>query len=55
MSVHKKRADLRAKHKDPINFTCGVCGQVHKFDKENPYICPNKKDEEEGEDGGSDD
>ena len=25
---------------DPINFTCGRCRYVHKFEKENPYFCP---------------
>ena len=39
MSEHKKRADQRGEHNNPINFTCGVCKQVHSFDEKNPYEC----------------
>jgi len=45
MSVHKERADERAKHTDPINYTCGKCGKVHEFDAKAPYICPEVKDD----------
>ena len=34
------RAEKRAERNNPINFTCGVCAQVHPFDSENPYDCP---------------
>lgn len=40
MSEHSKRADLRAKNSDPINYTCGKCKQVYAFEKDNPYKCP---------------
>jgi len=39
MPVHKDRAKKRAEHSNPINYTCGECRQVHKFDKKHPYIC----------------
>ena len=34
-----KRKENKMAHKDPINFTCGLCRQVHAFDSENPYKC----------------
>lgn len=43
MTKHKERAEERAKNKDPINFTCGLCRQVHPFDAESPYGCPVEK------------
>jgi len=48
VSSHKQRQAHRAKYLDPINYTCGECRQVHKFDKEKPYECPNKKEVEDG-------
>lgn len=40
MSTQRKmRAEVRAESNDPINYTCGVCHQVHKFDKDKPFIC----------------
>lgn len=38
MSRHKERAEERAKHSDPINFTCGGCRKVIEYDKD--YVCP---------------
>ena len=26
---------------DPINYTCGICRRVHKFDSKLPYVCEN--------------
>lgn len=40
----KKRAEVREAGNDPVNYTCGVCKQVHKFNPDKPYIC-----EKEGE------
>jgi len=40
MSEHKKRAELRAENKDPINYMCGGCKKVVEFDKKKPYVCP---------------
>ena len=37
MAEHSKRAKERAKHKNPINFTCGICKQVHRYNK--GYLC----------------
>lgn len=37
MSEHKRRARLRAENNNPINFTCGVCKNVVKFQKD--YVC----------------
>ena len=39
MTIRKDRALKRAEHSDPINYTCGICRRVHRFDKANPYIC----------------
>ncbi len=39
------RKEARAKHSDPINFTCGVCGKVHPFDKDSPYDCTEGEDD----------
>lgn len=39
MSSHGDRSEKRAKHSDPINYTCGACRKVHKFDRNNPYVC----------------
>ena len=33
------RREKRAMYSEPINFTCGVCKQVHSFDEKNPYEC----------------
>jgi len=38
-SQRKMRAEKRAQSTNPINFTCGECFQVHKFDSEYPYKC----------------
>lgn len=43
--MRKKRAEERAKHSDPINYTCGVCKQVHPFDPEKPYECSKEEQE----------
>lgn len=43
------RAARRKKQVDsenPINFTCGECHQVHPYDSENPYACPDKEEED---------
>jgi len=46
MSTQRKlRAEKRQKQEAPINYTCGHCAQVHKYDKEKPYKCPNIKKE----------
>lgn len=34
------RAEKRESQKNPTNFTCGVCRQVHKFNK--GYLCENE-------------
>lgn len=42
MSTQRKmRAEKRAAMKDPKNYTCGECHQVHKFDSKHPYECAN--------------
>ena len=41
MSEHTKRAEERAKNKDPINFTCGVCKKIHPF-VDDQYECPDE-------------
>jgi len=48
-SQRKIRADKRATYGDPINFTCGICHQVHKFNSDKPYDCTHGEviDEEE--------
>jgi len=38
-SQRKARAEARVASTDPINFTCGVCKQVHAFDSKDPYKC----------------
>ena len=38
------RKEVTAKHQDPLNFTCGVCKQVHKF-KDNRYLCDLKEND----------
>jgi len=35
----QNRKDRGAEHQDPINFTCGICKQVHRFNVEMPYQC----------------
>ena len=35
----KEKKELIAKHNPPINFTCGGCKRVQKFDSKNPYFC----------------
>jgi len=47
MSEHSKRAKKRAEGEDPINFTCGKCMQVHKFNE--GYLCDFDSVEEEAE------
>ena len=41
--ARKERQETRAQHKDPINYTCGECRRVHKFNSKKPYICEDKK------------
>lgn len=36
----KERRVKLAEHNDPINYTCGICRQVHVFDAEKPFVCP---------------
>lgn len=36
---NRERKKVRAENTDPINFTCGVCRQVHQYI--NSYDCPN--------------
>jgi len=43
MSQHKNRAEKRAEQKDPINFTCGICKQVHKY--EGSYECSQQSEQ----------
>jgi len=50
-SVHQDRKEERARHADPINFTCGECRKVHKFN--GSYDCTDKKEEIEGDEDGS--
>lgn len=45
MSEHKKRAEKRAEHSNPINFTCGKCHQVHEYN--DGFTCENDFEEEE--------
>lgn len=45
MSAHKKRAIHRARCRNPINFTCGKCKQVHPF-VDDTYSCPDDEVEE---------
>jgi len=33
------RKESRAAHSEPLNYTCGLCRQVHKFNSEKPYVC----------------
>lgn len=40
---NKERKVVRAENNDPINFTCGVCKQVHPYVKEAHLECPNKE------------
>jgi len=42
-SQRQIRAEKRAEHSDPINFTCGDCKKVHPFNSADPYMCPNKE------------
>lgn len=41
----KERAKQREEENNPINFTCGVCGQVHEYNE--GYECPDKDEVEE--------
>jgi len=36
---NRERKVIRAEHNDPINFTCGICKQVHEYNSEDPYRC----------------
>lgn len=49
MSEHKKRAEMRAKNSNPINFTCGKCHQVKPYDKEKGLWCPDCDGEQDGD------
>ena len=48
--MSKARQKMRAEHNDPINFTCGICKQVHSFKKEakDPYLCILKDEVKDG-------
>ena len=39
--TRKQRRESVAEHSDPINFTCGICRQVHVFDSEKGLTCYN--------------
>ncbi len=43
---HKERQKVRAENNDPINFTCGVCMQVHEFNE--GLKCTNIEEETNG-------
>jgi len=45
MMGNRQRKVVRAENNDPINFTCGVCRQVHSY--EGSYDCPNLNEVEE--------
>jgi len=45
-SQREERKKKRMENQNPINYTCGECKQVHKYDSVNPYICENKIGEE---------
>jgi len=40
---NKERKKVRAEHNPPINFTCGLCRKVHKYNPETPLECPDKE------------
>jgi len=44
--TRKERKKTKGEHNDPINFTCGVCKQVHVFNSEEPYKCENIEEED---------
>jgi len=46
--TRKERRQTLSEHNDPINYTCGRCMQVHKFNSETPYECLNQPKEEDG-------
>ena len=37
--ARNQRKKHRSEEHDPINYTCGKCKRVHKFDSEKPYVC----------------
>jgi len=43
---NRQRKVIRAENNDPINFTCGECKQVHKFNE--GYKCTNEEVIESG-------
>ena len=43
--ARKKRKEIKEQHNNPINYTCGECRRVHKFNPEKPYICEDKKED----------
>jgi len=48
---NRERKKVRAENNDPINFTCGVCKKVHKYNKgyKCTMIMKDSEDEEEQE------
>lgn len=40
MTQRKVRAVKREAQEDPINYTCGGCRKVQKYDPVKPYVCP---------------
>jgi len=38
-SQRQMRKERRESSIDPINFTCGICKQVHKFNSDDEYKC----------------
>jgi len=40
-SQRRSRKDKQNSNSNPINYTCGVCKQVHEFDDAKPYQCVN--------------
>jgi len=42
---NRERKEVRAQNNNPINFTCGVCMQVHEY--KGNYNCPMAEDNEE--------
>ena len=40
-SQRQARKDKQNSNSNPINYTCGVCRQVHKYVDDKPYECVN--------------
>lgn len=46
MSTQRKiRKDKQVSEQEPINFTCGKCRKVHKYDSDNHLKCPDAEEE----------